>query len=306
MWSMGASIGSGVALLAGGAILHLAGDAATVDLPVLGVIRSWQLVLICCGLLALPVAALLFTFPEPPRIAETADKGVTLGDALAFMRARWTLFLPLFMVNGCGIIMTAGYGVWMPAILGRVWHLPRPEIGFKYGLITLTLCTSSQFLAGLLMDRLNRRGSATAIPKVGILIGLGSFIPAVAAPIMPSLNGTWIALGAFSLVATCLFTIGTAAITHLAPSAMVGKITAIHFAWIGIMGTAVGPTLIASVSDGFFQGPGALGQALSSVEAGLVTVVVVGYSVLLWQMRQRATGGHAFGAGLMSGRGVCA
>ena len=37
-------------------------------LPVLGVsVRAWQLVLMACGALSIPVALLLFTFPEPAR-----------------------------------------------------------------------------------------------------------------------------------------------------------------------------------------------------------------------------------------------
>src|ERR1700745_565719 len=54
IWAMGASIGGGIALLAGGAILHAVGENGAYVLPVLGIsIRSWQLVMIACGVFSL-------------------------------------------------------------------------------------------------------------------------------------------------------------------------------------------------------------------------------------------------------------
>ena len=72
MWAMGAGIGAGSALLAGGAILRLVGETGSVDLPLLGTIRAWQLVLMACGLMAWPVALLVSLLPEPKRTAATA------------------------------------------------------------------------------------------------------------------------------------------------------------------------------------------------------------------------------------------
>ena len=69
MWAMGAGIGAGSALLAGGAILRLVGETGAVELPLLGAIRAWQLVLMACGLMAWPVALLVSLLPEPKRTA---------------------------------------------------------------------------------------------------------------------------------------------------------------------------------------------------------------------------------------------
>jgi MFS family permease len=52
IWSMGVSLGAGSALIAGGAILYLIGDAASIALPILGATLSWQVVL--CVAASLP------------------------------------------------------------------------------------------------------------------------------------------------------------------------------------------------------------------------------------------------------------
>jgi MFS family permease len=69
IWAMGASLGSGCALLAGGAILHLVGEAGTFVLPVLGV-------------------TVLFTFPEPARRSLATEQAVSLREAFASVRDR--------------------------------------------------------------------------------------------------------------------------------------------------------------------------------------------------------------------------
>src|ERR1700757_948580 len=96
IWAMGASVGGGLALLGGGAILHFVGESGSYVLPLLGIsVRSWQLVLIACGAIALPVALLVYTFNEPARRSIGTDRPIALKDALAAVRDRWSVFAPL-------------------------------------------------------------------------------------------------------------------------------------------------------------------------------------------------------------------
>ena len=285
IWAMGANIGGAIALLAGGAILLAIGDAPTVNVPLLGVIRSWQLVLICCGLLALPVAFLMFTFPEPARKAASASasKGTTLGQAFAYLRSRWRVFLPLFIVNGVTIIMTVGSGLWTPLMFGRVFHLGRPEIGFTLGLMTLCLGMPSQFMAGVIMDWLQKRGVRNPIPLFGLIVTVLAFGLGVSFPLATEVRYAWAALGAYLLIATCTFTIGTALVTRLSPPDMVGKVTSLHFLWVGFCGTLIGGQLYPGVSEQIFAWAGekAIAYSLSTVIGTLDVIAVLTYAVLL-------------------------
>src|SRR5215470_17674911 len=76
MWAMGAGLGAGGALLAGGTILRLVGETGTLTVPLFGNIRAWQVVLIACGLIAFPVAMLVSLLPEPMRSASSASEGI--------------------------------------------------------------------------------------------------------------------------------------------------------------------------------------------------------------------------------------
>jgi MFS family permease len=289
IWAMGASLGGGCALLFGGAILHLVGESGSIALPLLGVVKSWQLVLIACGLASLPIALLVFSFPEPARRTQEPVQGAAAQEPVASVLGQWRLFVPLFLANAATIMLLTGFSTWIPALMGRTWKLAAGEIGLVFGLITLLLSTSSQFGAGFLVDLVRKRHGVAAVPLLGGLLCAAVAVPAFMIPNAPSVTAAWCLIAVLSLAATSLFTIGTATVVQLTPSAVVGKVTGVHFAWVGIMGSAVAPTLIAVVAERVFGGtPAALGQALSSAAAVLATIGCLGLLAVSWQLRRAA------------------
>ncbi|WP_158816632.1 MFS transporter [Methylocapsa sp. S129] len=291
IWSMGASIGGGIALLAGGAILHFVGETGSYLLPVVQVtVRSWQLVLIACGAIALPVAVLVFTFPEPGRRSRGSEPHVALKDALATVAGRWTVFAPLFLANAATIMLSVGYSSWLPAFLGRTWGIPAGQIGLTYGLIVLVFSTSSQFIAGFLVDITYRRFGLPAVPALGAIICAVIFLPSVAIPMSSSILAAWALLAVFNLLAASLFTIGTSTIVHLSPGSAIGKITSVHFAWVGITGSAIAPTLVAVLAEAVLGGGAdALGRSLAIVGGVLATVGGLSLLTVFWQLRPSAS-----------------
>ena len=289
MWAMGAGIGAGSALLAGGAILRLVGETGSVELPLLGTIRAWQLVLMACGLMAWPVALLVSLLPEPKRtVANSTDRNETdFRAALLNMRKRWHVFLPLFIVNAATIMISTSYTSWIPAFLARSWHLSGPEIGLRMGLIVLILNTGGQFAAGMLVDVIRRTYGTNAVPLFGLLMCVIVLLPAALIPYASSLDMTWVMIAVLVPSIASLFTIGTATLVQLTPSHVVGKISGMHFAWAGTMGTAIAPTLVALLSDRVFGAtPTAIGEALS-VFAGTLSVVALGGYALVWVFLRR-------------------
>ena len=290
IWAMGANLGGGVALLTGGAVLRLVGDGPSVVLPLLGEIRSWQLVLICAGLLALPAALIVLTLREPARVRAAVAAGPRMGAWAAFA-TNWPVFLVLFVVNGTTIMLTTGFQIWMPAVLQRVWHVSRPEIGLKLGLIALLLGPLSQFLAGAAMDRWGKGAGIRRLCVIGLLVSLAALPLSFLAPVASSVDLLWLLAAGFVLIATAMFTVGTVAITRMAPAGSVGQVTSFHFAWVGIAGTAIAPTLVATVSDRVFAGPGAIANALSATNLGLNTVATLGFASLVALTGRQAVAG---------------
>ena len=289
IWAMGASIGGGAALLAGGAILKAVGETGSYMLPVIGVtVRSWQLVLMTCGAISIPVALLIFTFPEPARRSAATEQAISLGQAFTDARERWPVFVPLFIANAATIMLSVSYSSWIPAFLGRTWKIPAGEIGLVFGLIVLFLSTASQFIAGFLVDTVHRRFGLAAVPLLGVAVSAVIFIPSVLIPLGSSLTMTWAMLALFNLLAASLFTIGTSTIVHLSPPAAIGRITGVHFAWVGITGSAIAPTLVALLTDHVFEGAAnPLGFALSTAGGTLAVIGGVSLLAVSWGLSRR-------------------
>jgi MFS family permease len=288
IWAMGANIGAAAALLLGGLILRAIGDAPAVDVPVLGSVRSWQVVLFGCALITLPVALLVLTFREPPRTGTTAPEKSGIRSALSFMAQRWQVFVLVFLVNGLTIVMVVPHGIWAPAMFERVWQLTRPEIAFTLGVMTLVFGASSQLIAGTILDRLERAGIGNPVPLFGVIVCVLVFLPGVYMPLAPNVTIAWVLQALYMLIGTSLFTIGTAFVTRLSPPEMAGKITAFHFLWVGLVGTLVGTTLYAVIADRVFAaaGPMAIAYALSSVVGVLSILSIIVYASLLLLTRK--------------------
>lgn len=288
IWAMGANIGGAAALLLGGLILRAVGDARAVDLPVLGSVRSWQVVLFGCAMITLPVAFLVLTFREPPRTGTTAPEKSGIRSAVSFMVQRWQVFTLVFLVNGLTIIMVVPHGIWAPAMFERVWKLSRPEIAFTLGIMTLVFGASSQFIAGTILDRLERAGIGNPVPLFGIIVCVLVFLPGIYMPLAPNVATAWVLQALYMLIGTSLFTIGTAFVTRLSPPEMAGKITSAHFLWVGVVGTLVGTTLYAAIADGVYAatGPMAIAYSLSSVAGVLCILAVVVYAILMHLTRK--------------------
>jgi MFS family permease len=289
IWAMGAGIGAGSALLAGGAILRLVGETGSVDLPLLGTMRAWQIVLITCGLMAFPVALLVSLLPEPKRTAPTKvdTTEINLRSALINMRKRWYVFVPLFIANAATIMISTSYMSWIPAFLARVWHVPGGEIGLRLGLIVLIFNTGGQFLAGILVDYIRKTYGANHVALFGIVMCAIVLLPAAFIPYAGSLEVTWPLIAILVYAISSLFTIGTTTVVHLTPSHVVGKISGIHFAWAGITGTAIAPTLVALLSDRVFGATvTAIGEALSAFAGTLAVVALLGFA-LVWIFLRR-------------------
>lgn len=288
IWAMGASLGAGSALIAGGAILHLIGEAGSITLPLFGTIQSWQVVLIACGCLSMPVALLVWTFSEPRRASQPVrPRAADAQSAFTTLRERWTVFLPLFLGNAATIMLWTSYTTWLPALMGRTWKASGGEIGFTFGVIILATSTSSQFAAGLLVDAVRKRFGLAAVPVLGAVVCAAASIPAYLIPHASSVSAAWGFAALFILGVSGLFTIGTALVVQLSPGPLVGKMSGLHFSWVGVMGSALAPTLIALLADRLFDAaPQALGHALASASTLLCAVGAICLLGVSWRLHR--------------------
>ncbi len=289
-WSSGATIGSGMALLGGGAILGLVSGHAAVDLPLVGSVKPWQLVLIVSGALGLFVALLMMTIREPARTGFDSAAPVTIAQAWRHLCDRWRVFLPLACALFSGSIVMFSFQVWTPTLLARVWHLSRPEIGLMYGLMVIILSPAGQSLAGIAVDRLTKRRPDDAPAIAGTAVCAVLLAPIILIAFVPSLAAMWTVAAIYTFLGPAIFTVATVATANLTPAPMMGKVAGLHFFFFNLVGFALGAMLVAVVSDHVFAGATAVAYAMAGVIGVFDVMAIASFFLLARSMRRGSRG----------------
>ncbi|UZK67273.1 spinster family MFS transporter [Sphingomonas sp. M1-B02] len=269
IFACGASIGGGVAILAGGIVVQRAMETRP-TLPGLDSIAPWQFVFVAVGLPGLLVALLFWlTVREPARRFTPLETGEApkMCEVFGFVGANRAAIVPMFL--GFGAFAVSGYAfqLWGPAYFMRLHGLTAGEVGMVFGLGYGLGGTAAILLGGVLSDALVKRGRSDA----PILVSIGAAMLQAPCFVTAYLMGdTTLAIlffvgGIFaaSLVGGLQATI----VQSLAPNRMRGLLAALFGATVNVAGLGIAPTLTALLSDNVFGGPMGIGKALAVTTA---------------------------------------
>lgn len=295
IFGIGPLVGSAFAMLIGGALFAWAEAGGFDGVPLIGELRPWQIALVIPGIAGAILALLALTLREPPRPPRAGASGPTFRDLFAHMRAQRRLYLLLFAGPTLWSLANSGWSAWMAAGIGRTWGLSPGEIGATAGLIGL-ICTPIGLISlGFLIDRLTRRGNRDAIFHVTLFVQALHMLPAMAIFLAPSVEMMWIAYAAAALIASTVQILGSAVLTEITPSHLVGKAAALYNMVQNFLGLAIGPTIFALTATGF-SGERAIVPAMMLCYA-LFIALASGVITLLMIERRRTyrTEGHVDG-----------
>ena len=265
IYACGASLGGGLAMLAGGLVVQWALVAHPV-IPMLGRIAPWKIVFIAVGFPGLIVALLvLLTVREPPRAAVQAETGEAprLAEVARYLKTHRGVFLPIFLGFSGFAVNGYAFQVWGPAYFMRLHHLTAGQVGLLFAVGYGVGGTVGILVGGLWSDRLVRKGQAHAPIKVSLWAAWLQAPPFIVAYLAPDagIAMLFFALGMFA--ASLVGGLQAAMVQSLTPSRMRGLLAALYATTVTIMGLGVAPTLTALVSDKLFGGPTGLGKALA-------------------------------------------
>lgn len=288
VYGMGIYVGMGMAMVLGGLVIKFASGQEDVLLPLLGEVRSWQVVFFIVGLPGLLVALLLLTIREPMRqgirkkVAADGSSAIAappLREVWDYMSANRGTFLCLYF----GLAMAAlnGYGAaaWIPTFFERRHGWSAGDTGLVFGLIVGICGTAGIVAGGRAADLLRRRGVGDANLRMA-LFGIAAWIPfGVAFPLVTS--GRWAAalLAPAMFFSSMPFGLAPAAIQQLLPNTMRGQASAIYLFVINLIGLGLGPTVVAVLTEDVFQDKKAV--HLSLLIAGVFAHVFA--TLLLWR-----------------------
>ncbi len=282
IYVMGTAFGTGLSALMGALVIGLLSAHGDYDVPVLGIIRSWQAVFFIVGLPGLVVAALVMTVPEPVRRGRLNKAGnASIMDVLRFMASRKMAYACSFL--GPIFIIMAIYGsiAWSASFFIRAYGWSPQQYGYVSAPLSTLAGVISALSSGFVTTYFSRRDKHTG-PIMTILLGvIGSTLAHVMMPFSP--NGA-IAFGfsfAGSLFANWPSAAAFTALNQITPNEMRAQITALYNLTIGLTGLTLGPLIVGILTDYVFADPKMVGYSLGATYGGCgimgVTIILLGH-----------------------------
>ena len=293
VYTLGIYLGSGAAIIGGGVIIGLIGGQPTINVPLLGVIKSWQAVFMVVGAPGLLVAALAATVREPARRIKPAAGAVsrTLGGEWS---ATWIQLLRHPRAYGLHTIGFAFLGVpfnvtllWARPFLSRHFGQSPTNAAYVVGLMMLVFASLGVTLGSAAADRLQRRQSDATI-RIGLVAAIALLIPVVALPFMPTLPGAIAALGAILFFGAFAYGAAPAALQLITPNRMRAMISAIYLVLVNLIGLMAGPVATGALTDYVFHDHEAVGYSAAIVCAASVLIAALAFIGLLKPFRAAA------------------
>jgi MFS family permease len=266
VYSAGIFVGSGIAFLLGGLVIHYVSAQGEVMLPLVGRTRPWQVVFYVLGIAGLLFSVVFAFVREPPRQGVKAGVvAVPFGEVVAYL---WRNRRAVLCHNlGFAMIAFCSYGAaaWIPSFYMRTYGWDAGPVGILYGIVVMVFGTAGVVFGGRLADRWLDRGVMDAALRVGLWSCAVCVVASVAYLTMPDARLATVALVPAVFALAMPFGAAPAAIQELVPPRMRGQTTAIYLFVVNLVGLGIGPTAVALVTDYVFRDDAALRWSLLAV-----------------------------------------
>jgi len=280
VYSMAIGIGSGLALIVGGAVVDAVTRLGAISLPILGVIPGWRLTFLMIGAPGLLLVLLVFTIREPMRrnLLRRADgqpSKLKLTEVFAQLGQRRQSMVGICAGMVFQSIGSWAFFAWAPTFFLRMHHWTAGEAGRTIGVATLVFSCSGMCVGGALSDYWQRKGVSEGPLKVAVIsaIGAGAFLGSAMLVSSARLS--------VALIAPALFFIGLpngcmyAAIQLIFPNQIRGQMLAIFFMILNLGGLVFGPLLPGVLNDHLFKSERMIGSSVA------LTVVISSVMMLI-------------------------
>lgn len=286
LYSMGAYVGAGLAMVIGAAAV--AGAArGVVDLPLLGVIPAWQVVFLAVGLPGFVVAAWVAFLREPRRRGSEGRAPPPWSEVRAYFKTDGRALVCVNLAVAFAAMAMYGLSAWVPSLFVRAFHWRASEIGHAFGLIVMVCGALGTLSAGLIGDRLRAGGVARGRLRVLVCAAVLAAPFALAAPLAASPVLCLALLAPLVLFLTLAVGSGPAILQEITPNRMRGVQHALAVLTVNLVGLGLGPTLIALITDFGLKDEARLGAALA-IGAPLMLAVSAGFGLAAFGPYARA------------------
>jgi MFS family permease len=265
IYSAAIYIGSGLALIGGGALIGL---APRLSVPGFGVLEPWQSLFVLVGLPGFGVALLMLTVREPARNGVSAALGrASLSDGTRYLWRRRRAYGLMIGGYAAASLLWNGTMAWLPSYFQRMHHWGLPHVGLVLGLALVIGGSAGIAAGGAWAGWRRRRGDVAAGLKIGIVSAMLVLPCGILLPLMPGDILPVPVLALFVLFGSLPYGAAAAALQDVTPNQLRGQVSALYLFGLNLAGIGAGPTLVAFLAAHVFNGDMSLGPALSLLAA---------------------------------------
>ena len=282
VYAMGLYAGSGLALLAGSAVVAMLSGPGMIEFPVIGELHRWQLTFIVVAIPGFLVLALMASVREPPRRQFAYDgshrtiepESVPFREIWQFFRRNRRLIIAHF--GGFLMIGTviSAFLIWVPEFLRRTYDYSIAEAGAIYGMSLVLFGTAGPYFGGWFAEWLAKRGYRDAEMRAAAICGAIMVPITIVAPLAPDRISGLVMLALLSFILASAQGLPPTILQLIAPNRMRAQITAFFMLVAVLAGFSLGPALTAMITDYVFGYDEALPYSLAIVSAALTPIGV--------------------------------
>lgn len=279
IYSLGVTIGGGLSAIVGSFVYQHFAATGGATLPLLGHVSAWQMTFVAVGAPGLLIVVLLSFIREPERRMDrdiaSAGTGTSLREFWAYLKQHKRIYFGIIGANSMLTVMTYGMLAWYIEFLIRTYGVAREDAGLQFGLINIIVGSAGAIVIGWLVQPMVNRGMVDAPARMLLLVAALVFLPAALGPLSP--NPTLAVL----LACPAMFLLngfygpGITALQSITPNRMKAQVSALSLFFANLFGLALGPTIVASLTDFVFGDDAALRYSLAVLPVVLCPVAML-------------------------------
>ena len=268
----GIAMGSGVAILIGGGVLHAIELGALAATP-LSSYAPWRMVLLVIGGPGLLWAIAILLIREPLRHTAEGESAAGAADGGTWRATPWAQVVPIYIVLAAASFVDNAVGAWAPTLLIRDFGKDPAQIGVELGLLLTVGFGGGVLIGGALADRAGARGGWPRKLRVCLYSGL-LILPASLLMNSPTFSFVMAGVPLYFALSGIVTAVGFSAILDVVPNRSRGLAMSMSFFLNVALGAGLGPTAVALAGAHVFAAKAGLGPPL-------VLTVAAGYLVAL-------------------------
>jgi len=281
LFQMGSTIGGGLAMILGGALIAWLAHLDISALPI--ALERWQLAFVVVGVPGIALGVLFITATEPARRITTREANDD--SVFHYLRANADRYACLFLAVGLLGLLSIGTAAWYPTFLMRLHHFSAAQAGYCYGLVLLSAGSLGVLAGGYLSDALIRRGIAHAnIRIMQYSTGL-KLIPLIIGPLLSDIRGVIAMLALATFIGQFSSGVAVACLQAICPDRYRARISAVMLLVVNLLALGLGATYVAVITDYVFADEFAIHYSLALTAATVGPLILA----LLWWYRRITT-----------------